>query len=219
MTLRDESALDHVVVCERHQVYHGAIFDIYHDEIRFASGDTAVRQWMDHDDAVAIVALRPVTLPGGHAQRDERDPSMWEILLIRQYRHAPQRIMWEIPAGLQDIAGEHPVCTAARELAEETSYRAARWYRSVAFVTSPGCSNEDLQVYLAFDVEPCEVSFVREAEEAEMTQQWVNLAQVLEAVMAADLRSPTLVAGVLAASIALQRGLAGCVDVTGELDG
>ena len=196
--IRDTPAPDHVRVRERIERFRGPIFTIYDDEIEFASGDVARRQWMDHDDAVAIVALRP----------SDHDEEEWDVLLIRQYRHSPKRIMWEIPAGLCDEQGEAEVHTAARELREETDYGASRWIRLVNFVTSPGVSNENLNIYLALDVEEAPLGeFTREAEEAEIVVEWVGLHHVTDAVMAGHLTSPTLVAGILAANVALDRGL------------
>ncbi len=196
--LRDQHAPDHVRLTDRQMRYRGPIFTIYDDEIEFASGDVARRQWMDHDDAVGIVALRP----------SERDKEDWDVLLIRQYRHSPRRIMWEIPAGLRDEDGEAEVLTAARELREETDYGAERWIRTINFVTSPGVSNEDLGIYLALDVRHAPLSkFTREAEEAEIEVEWFGLRQVTDAVLAGDLSSPTLVAGILAANVVLDRGL------------
>ncbi|VEI12338.1 NUDIX domain-containing protein [Trueperella bialowiezensis] len=196
--LRDVYAPDHVKLTDRQERFRGPIFTIFDDEIEFASGDVVRRQWMDHDDAVAIVALRP----------SERDGEQWDVLLIQQYRHSPRRIMWEIPAGLCDEAGESEVNTAARELREETDLSARRWYRMVNFVTSPGVSNEDLAIYLAFDIEEAPArDFTREAEEAEIVVTWFGLSEVTDAVFAGNLSSPTLVAGILAANVALSRGL------------
>ncbi|MEW6935138.1 NUDIX domain-containing protein [Trueperella pyogenes] len=195
--LRDIPAPDHVRVIDSHEEYRGPIFTIFNDEIEFANGERVRRQWMKHDDAVGIVALRPSALPGED----------WEVLLIRQYRHAPRRLMWEIPAGLRDV-DEAEVSTAARELQEETDYVAERWYRLINFVTSPGVSDEDLGIYLALDLkhQPSE-SFRREAEEAEILVTWFGLSEVTDAVLRGALSSPTLVAGVLAANVALTRGL------------
>ena len=67
------------------------------------------RDVVEHPGAVAIVAL------------DDDG----QVLLIRQYRHPVGHLLWEIPAGLRDVAGEPPRATAERELLEEAGYRAA----------------------------------------------------------------------------------------------
>ncbi|MDP9805562.1 ADP-ribose pyrophosphatase [Trueperella bonasi] len=199
--LCDTPVPDHVRLAERVERFAGPIFTIYDDEIEFASGDVVRRQWMDHDDAVAVVALKP----------SDHDEEEWDVLLIRQYRHAPRRLMWEIPAGLRDQDGEAEVLTAARELREETDFGASTWFRLVNFVTSPGVSNEDLGIFLAVDVEHAPLGdFKREAEEAEIAVEWFGLDRVTDAVMAGKLTSPTLVTGILAVNVALNRGLDCC---------
>ncbi|MCM3906697.1 NUDIX domain-containing protein [Trueperella bernardiae] len=196
--LRDIPAPGHVRLTDRVERFRGPIFTIFDDEIEFAAGDRARRQWMNHDDAVAIVALRPSESPGED----------WDVLLIRQYRHAPRRIMWEIPAGLRDAEGEAEVLTAARELQEETDYVATSWYRVINFVTSPGVSDEDLGVFLAFDLtHRPSPSFTRREEEAEIVVEWCGLNAVTNAVLRQELSSPSLVAGILAANVSLSRGL------------
>jgi ADP-ribose pyrophosphatase len=58
--------------------------------------------------------------------KNKRDP--W-IVVERQYRHAANRFLWELPAGKLE-PGEDPLLGAQRELAEETGYRAkngSRW--------------------------------------------------------------------------------------------
>ena len=48
-----------------------------------------------------------------------------ELVLVRQYRHGSREITLEIPGGIVD-PGETPAEAAARELLEETGYRAER---------------------------------------------------------------------------------------------
>ena len=60
------------------------------DQVRMPGGDLARRDVIEHPGAVAIVAL------DGDGQ----------VLLIRHYRHPVGRLLWEIPAGLRDVAGE-----------------------------------------------------------------------------------------------------------------
>lgn len=192
--LADADADNHVRIIEQKTEFSGPIFTVYNDDVEFRFGDRAWRQYMDHYDAVAIVALRHIDL----------EP---EILLIRQYRHAARRIFWEIPAGLRDHPGEDVLIAAQRELAEETDMQAEHWEPLVSFYASPGCSNENLDVYLATGVTPVAdrensaCGFERVEEEREIEMGWFALSHVLEAVQRGKLRSPTLVAGVLAAAL------------------
>ncbi|MCI6573664.1 MAG: NUDIX hydrolase [Actinomycetaceae bacterium] len=190
--LRDEAAPEHVAVLDRRVEYHGAIFTVVDDAVEFAAGDQARRQYIRHDNAVGIVALRT----GGAGEVD--------ILLIRQYRHPVRQLLWEIPAGLLDHEGESGLAAAQRELAEETGLQASQWHQAVSYLSSPGCSTENLDIYIATGVSAVSdgapgSDFVREAEEREIVSVWWPLEQVYQAVIRRDLRSPSLVLGVLAA--------------------
>ncbi|WP_124054751.1 NUDIX domain-containing protein [Arcanobacterium ihumii] len=194
--LADCAAPQHVQILNQEIKYRGGIFDIRDDRIEFKSGDVVQRQYMKHDDAVAIVPLR-------------HNGTNWEILLIRQYRHAPRRIFWEIPAGLRDIAGEESLLCAKRELEEETGLAAQDWRKLVSFYTSPGCSDENLEIYVAIDPVPSEnkSGFTAEAEEREIVSQWFEIGDIRDAILTSRLQSPTLVLGVLAVDSLLSRGI------------
>jgi ADP-ribose pyrophosphatase len=74
--------------------------------------------------------------------------SVPRVLLERQYRHAAQDYLWELPAGRID-AGEKELHAAQRELLEETGYTAQRWRRILYFYASPGFVAETMSVFLA----------------------------------------------------------------------
>ena len=71
-----------------------------------------------------------------------------EILLIRQFRHAADGPIWEIPAGRLE-PGEVPETCAARELTEETGQRAGRLDRLTTFYTTPGFTDERIHLFVA----------------------------------------------------------------------
>ncbi|MGO1592273.1 NUDIX domain-containing protein [Ancrocorticia sp.] len=184
--LADVRDSNHARITGRTEPFTGHIFGVVADDIELQSNGAAMtREFIRHDDAVGILAVR------------ERDNGP-EVLLIRQYRHPVQSVMWEIPAGLLDVAGEAPEAAAARELAEETDHQAATYTPLASYYTSPGCSDEQLHVYLAQGVTATDHQFVREDEEAEIETKWFPVEDVVAAVLAGDLKSPSLVVGILA---------------------
>jgi len=100
-------------------------------------GQKHIRQTVEHPGAVAI-------LPFVDAQR---------ICLLRNYRVAVGQELVELPAGTLE-PGEDPAQTAARELIEETGYRAGRIALLTSFYTSPGILDERMYLYLATGLEP-----------------------------------------------------------------
>ena len=153
---------------------------------------TLVRDYIDHPGAVAVL---PMNVDG-------------EILLLKQYRHPVGMDLWEIPAGLLDVAGEDFVVGAARELAEEADLTAATWNVLADFFNSPGSSSEAIRIYLARglgDVPEAE-RHVRTDEEAEIELVWVTLDEAVSAVLEGRLHNPSAVVGILAAAAARADG-------------
>jgi 8-oxo-dGDP phosphatase len=173
-------------VVSRREPFRGAIFSVVSDDVTMPGGGTARRDWVRHVDAAAVVAL------------DESG----RIVLVRQYRHAVGEFMWEIPAGLVDVAGESGVETAKRELAEEADLTAARWDLLVEAHTSPGFSDELVRVFLARDLAPVpdHERHHREQEEAEMIVRLVDLDEAVAMVFRSEITSGSNALGILAAA-------------------
>jgi 8-oxo-dGTP pyrophosphatase MutT (NUDIX family) len=180
-----------VARCE--QLAEGTVISVRRDVVRMPGGDEVGREVIEHPGAVGVVAL------------DEAG----QVLLIRQYRHPVGRLLWEIPAGLRDVAGEPPLATAKRELLEEGGYLAADWRVLADFFTSPGISSERLRVYLARGltyVPDAERDYVPDHEEAHLTIEWAPLDVVVSRMLAGDLHNGVMMIGVLAAFAARQDG-------------
>ena len=173
--------------------YRGKIINVRSDTIRSPDGNTAEREVVEHTGAVGVLAL---------------DESR-RVLMIRQYRHPVGRLLWELPAGLRDVAGEPVLQTARRELLEETGYRAARWDVLVDYFSSPGIITERLRVFLARGLElvpEAERDFVPENEEAHLLVDWVPLEEAVSLVLAGELHNSVAVMGILAAHTASADG-------------
>jgi ADP-ribose pyrophosphatase len=100
------------------------------------------------------------------------------VLLLRQFRQAVGRRIWEIPAGTLE-PGEQVLRCARRELAEETGYSARSWRKLTAILPSPGILDERLHLYAAWDLVPG--SSRPEADE-EIKCHWVPMARALAMV-------------------------------------
>jgi ADP-ribose pyrophosphatase len=99
------------------------------------------------------------------------------VVLVRQYRSAIDGLLLELPAGKLDVEGEAPEAAAARELEEEVGWRAGRIEKLAEFYNSPGFCDEHSIVYLALELDPCELS-AQGAEERHMAIEHVALAEV-----------------------------------------
>src|SRR5258708_31387214 len=113
-------------------IYDGPVFGIRRDEVIEPSGVRATREVVTHPGSVVVLPV----LPDGR------------ILLIRQYRHAARRYLWELVAGRMD-PGETPKAAAARELMEETGYRAKRMRVFLDIFPTPGFLEERMFILLA----------------------------------------------------------------------
>lgn len=129
------------------------------------------------------------------------------VLCMRQYRHAVERRLVELPAGLCDVEGEDPLEVARRELMEEAELEAGEWTHLTSTYSSPGLSNELMHFYLARDLRPADRGdFVPEHEEADMETFWVPYDELVTAVLDGRIGDAPVVVAVL---LAQARGLAG----------
>ena len=122
-------------VLQSRVVYRGPVFYVTSDQVREPSGVTARRDVIRHSGSVVVMAVD-----------DTRQKP--RVLLIRQYRYAAGRYLWEFPAGRVD-EGEQTLAGAKRELMEETGITAKNWKQAMFFYVSPGFLNETMALYLA----------------------------------------------------------------------
>ena len=186
-----DEAVDWPIV-EHASLGRGVIQEFVRDLVRTPSGEVMTRDYLAHTGAVGVIAL----------DEDER------VLVVRQYRHPVGFRLLEPPAGLLDLDGEHWVEAAQRELAEEAGVAASDWRVLVDYMTSPGCLQETLRVYLARGLTPCErpEGFVADGEEAHMDVVLVPLDALVDAIYAGLVQNPTMVVGALSAYAALRTG-------------
>jgi 8-oxo-dGDP phosphatase len=174
--------------------FAGRVFTVVTDQVAMPDGDVVGRDYIRHVGAVAVVAL----------DDDE------QVVLVRQYRHPVRRHLWELPAGLIDVAGEGLADAALRELAEEADLAAGWVDLLVDLFTTPGCASEMIRVFLARDL--TEIDFAdrhdRRHEESDLIVQRFALDEAVGMVFDGYITNATAVAGVLAAARARDDGFA-----------
>jgi ADP-ribose pyrophosphatase len=120
-------------------VYRGRAVNFCADVVRLPDGGRAVREYLDHPGAVAVVPV----LGGG------RNP---QILFVRQYRYPVRELTYEIPAG-KLAPGEKPLPCVRRELEEETGRRARRLEKLLSYWPTAAFANEIIHIYVARDLQ------------------------------------------------------------------
>ena len=158
-------------------IYEGLVFGIRRDEVIEPSGVRTTREVITHPGSVVVLPV----LPDGR------------ILLIQQYRHAARQYLWELVAGRLD-PGETPKVAAARELIEETGYRAKRFRVFLDVFPTPGFLEERMFILLAEGLTAGEA----EPEEDEKIISRVFAREQLEdMIRSGKLRDAKSIAGIL----------------------
>ena len=117
-------------------VFRGPDFSVVSEQVAEPpGGDVVRRDLVRHPSSVVILPLDDSARPV-------------HVLLERQYRHAAEKHLWELPAGSRE-RGETSLAGAKRELLEETGYTAAKWQRALFFYVSPGFLTENMHLFLA----------------------------------------------------------------------
>jgi len=159
--------IERATVLSSKVVYQCSLFRVVRDKLIEPGGRRNVREVIRHNGSVVILAVDD--------SKSKRDP--W-IVMERQYRHAANQYLWELPAGKID-EGEEPLEGAKRELAEETGYRAKKWRPLVEYYASPGFLGESMKVFLA---EGLEAGDARPEEDEEIELQLVKLSELLRMI-------------------------------------
>jgi 8-oxo-dGTP pyrophosphatase MutT (NUDIX family) len=163
---------------DRETVFEGRLIRV---EIQRWTGPDREREVVRHPGAAGIVALTEDN----------------QVVLVRQLREAVGERLLEIPAGILDVDGEAPETTAARELREETGYRASDLEPLGSIYTSPGFADERIELFLG-SAEP------EGTPEGGIEVVTVSFAEAVSLVIDGRVSDAKTVAGLLLA--ALRRG-------------
>jgi ADP-ribose pyrophosphatase len=122
----------------------GRAFKVKRDYLKTPNGDETKLEIIEHGGSVVVV---PIDNDGN-------------LLLVRQYRHAAQQDLLELPAGTRNNEEPFEEC-AAREIREETGMEAGKLLRVGDFYLAPGYSTEFMAVFLATELKhnPLEADF------------------------------------------------------------
>ena len=153
------------------------VFDVRRDKIIEPDGLRSTRDIVVHPGSVVVL---PVFDDG-------------RILLIRQYRHAVGRELWELVAGGME-PGEAPLAGAKRELAEETGYTARSWRKLLDVFPTPGFVSERMVVYLAQDLREGEA---RPEDDERITARAFAPREIERWIRSGKLRDAKSIAGIL----------------------
>ncbi|HFI0070490.1 TPA: NUDIX hydrolase [Streptococcus suis] len=119
---------------QRTEIFKGHIFDVVVDDVQLPDGKISQRELVFHRGAVCVLAVTPEG----------------KMILVKQYRKAIERAIYEIPAGKLELGEEDTLEDAAlRELEEETGYSSDKLTLLADFYSAIGFCNEQIRLYLA----------------------------------------------------------------------
>ena len=161
----------------RRTVFKGRRIEVVVDRVTLTDGREVEREVVLHPGAVVVAAV----------------PCRSRVLLVRQFRHAVGEELLELPAGTLE-PGETPETCAARELVEETGFRARSLRRLIAFWSSPGILREKMHLFLAEDLEKAEQ---RLDEDEVLRVEETSLDDALEMIRDGRIADAKTIAGLL----------------------
>ncbi len=162
---------------ERKLVAKGSIIDYYQDVMEIPNGNTAKWDFIKHNGAAAVIAIKPDG----------------KILMVKQYRNALERETIEIPAG--GYNGDETMEEAAkRELREETGYIAGNMEFLISIRTTVAFCNERIDIYFASDLTLGEQE-LDEDEYLEVTSYTIE--ELIQMIYSGDIQDSKSICGLM----------------------
>ena len=165
----------------RKLIHKGTILDMYEDTVRLPNGKEEKWDFVSHRmGAACVLAVRPDG----------------KILMVRQYRNALDRFTLEVPAGKRDSLNEDTSICAARELEEETGYRAGKLEKLLSLKSTVAFCDELIDVYLATDLVEIGEQHLDEAEDIDV--EAYDLKELMDMCYSGTLQDAKTVAAIMA---------------------
>ncbi len=127
----------------RRVLHEWAVWRLVEAHVEAPSGEGFVRTFVDSPGAVGVVVLDVASFDD-LAGKSANDVT---TTLVSQYRVPFGDVMWEIPAGMRDVADEPAETTARRELAEEAGLAAEHWRYLGVMASAPGITNSTVEIF------------------------------------------------------------------------
>lgn len=159
------------------RIHEGKILNLRVDEVLLPNDKTSLREIVEHNGAVAIVAVT-----------DEN-----KILMVRQYRKAVEKVLIEIPAGKLE-KDESPYDCAGRELIEETGFRAHQLEEVMEIITSPGFCTEKIHLFVAKNLT---VDYLENDEDEFIDLITLDLDEALSKIVSGEIVDSKTIIGLL----------------------
>jgi 8-oxo-dGTP pyrophosphatase MutT (NUDIX family) len=167
-------------------IFSGRVIRVDVETVRLPNGHVADLEIIHHPGGAAAVAV----------DLGRR------VCLIRQFRHAANGWIWELPAGKLE-PDEPPLTTVQRELGEETGLRARNWTPLGPYLSSPGVFTEVVHLFLAQELEPGRSAL----EAAELIEvHWMGLEEACRWALDGTIQDGKTVVGLLRARAVIQGG-------------
>ena len=169
-----------VVPHEVRKIFEGRVFTVTVESITLPRGERLDAEIVRHPGSVVLV---PVTDDG-------------KVVLVRQYRHAVGRTVWELPAGSLK-AGEDPDAAARRECQEEIGLIPDRLVKVSRLYPTPGYCDEAMNFYVASELRPPQVGDpdARPDEDEDLEARAFSVDEIRRMLAAEDIIDLKTVAG------------------------